>query len=960
MMGIFVAPLRSEPQNVKINIISSTLSEFIFEVEINNFLIKDTFAENSVYQVIRIFPEEGYTGEIGKPELPMITRLIAIPPQSGVFIDFEIIDQGIFEDILVFPNQIGIFGDSVYSFKIDSSFYAQNVWYPAERVKVGVPGILKDFRVVKVSIYPFSYNPLQKKLFIYKKLRIKIYFSGIDIRNSLSSLPQRINEEDISYYESLILNYDAFAPLEKSQFPYYLVITADMYYDALSPFVSWKRKIGYNVIVTKISEITNPQSPDTVDIKNYIKQQFNNLPGLSYVLLVGDGKASNPQIPLYYYDRPFYAYSDYYYSLIAGDDSFPDVCIGRFNVSDTKNLNVMINKCLKYQRDILPDWNAHKVFLVAGIQGKPQMDTIFRNEKNFIRRTYLQPHNIPYDTAYGVYQNFNIVNKIKNVVNNGVGLVNYRGHGGIDCWAKLQYDNPYFTTLDVRSLSNSDKFPIVLSIACLTGSIHKDQEAFIEAWTLHKNGGGVAALGATHETHPDVNNSFDKRIFETIYDFNEKIIGNVINIGKIYVTSNYREPGLENGFFNACVYVYDGDPSLNVWTDYPKTFTVIHPDSVLQGQNFIIKVRYGDSSVGCAKVCFYKEGVLEEIKVTNTQGEASFNVPVYLPSGKYNILVSKFKDNFKPYQSEIFVTSVPPDFWNLRVSEIGANFIKIAWDDLFENEQGFEIWRKKPEGLWGEWIREVGANVEEFVDNEVNFNVTYVYKIRAKIETGEYSNFSDTVAATPNILNPPFNLVANSTYPYNSITLTWQDNSNCEYGYEIWRKGADGIWRHIANFTNYSTQGHGKGQVTYSDNTVSRFQDYFYKVRAFKYDIPSQFSDSAWATTCPLISSGNVSLSPSSGKALIIYKNNKYHCVYTRNDTVYYAFSQGNGLTWASEFIDKGESPCLEYVGGKIWVFYVKKNSITTTINVCCKIRKHLAKIYNKLYRNKCFCNFIF
>ncbi len=182
-----------------------------------------------------------------------------------------------------------------------------------------------------------------------------------------------------------------------------------------------------------------------------------------------------------------------------------------------------------------------------------------------------------------------------------------------------------------------------------------------------------------------------------------------------------------------------------------------------------------------------------------------------------------------------------------------------------------------------------------------------------------------------NILNPPTNLSATSSYPYTSVNLTWNDNSNYESGYEIWRKGVDHNWQKIDEVPQNTT--------SYIDNSVSIFQDYFYKVRAFAHvgnqTIYSDFSDSAWVTTCPLISFGNISLPPS-GKA-IIYKNNRYHCVYTEDNKVYYTFSQDNGITWTHELIDTGRNPCIEYVDGKIWVFYIKNPPIY--YNLKCAIK---------------------
>ncbi|MEO0254957.1 MAG: C25 family cysteine peptidase, partial [candidate division WOR-3 bacterium] len=510
------------PESLKINILSSNLSELILEVEIPGIFIKDTFVNNEVYQLIRVLKEDGYTDEVGKPLLPLINRTIAIPPQSGIYTEFEVIKDTFLNNLLIFPSQIGIVGDSIFPF-IKDEIYTKNVFYPQERIRVGNPGILKDFRIVNISISPFSYNPVNKELIIYKKFRVNIQFSGIDTRNSLPSLPSKVNYEDVPFYKSLILNYEAFSPLQTVEPPGYLIITADEYYFTLSDFVLWKKKLGYNVILTKLSEITNPQNPDTHDIKEYIKYVYNTLGNLSYVLLIGDGAKNNPELPIFKYPDIYGnpdVYSDYYYCLLSGNDNFPDVYLGRFNVSNINQLSIMINKHFIYERYTPLNWNAKKVFLVAGIEGKPQMDSLYTKKKINICKDYLRPHNIPYTTAYGVDPTFDIINKIKTEINSGVGLVNYRGHGSEDKWAKLQYINSSgfceFTTNDVKSFSNYNFLSIVLNVTCLNGSIQEPLECMVEAWTLYQGGGSVAALGATRETNTEVNKAFDRKIFETI------------------------------------------------------------------------------------------------------------------------------------------------------------------------------------------------------------------------------------------------------------------------------------------------------------------------------------------------------------------------------------------------------------------------------------------------------------
>jgi len=171
----------------------------------------------------------------------------------------------------------------------------------------------------------------------------------------------------------------------------------------------------------------------------------------------------------------------------------------------------------------------------------------------------------------------------------------------------------------------------------------------------------------------------------------------------------------------------------------------------------------------------------------------------------------------------------------------------------------------------------------------------------------------------------PTNLQATSSYPYNSVYLTWKDNSNYETGYEVWRKGLDNIWKKIATL--------GQNAQSYTDASISKFNDYLYKVKAVKGNITSEFSNTCWVTTSPiLLSKDKVDtfyFNDGKGKK-IIYKNGKWHSVFNTGKRVYYSYSNDNGLTWNTDTIVKINLPnrwvedaCLAIDDqNRIWVFY--------------------------------------
>jgi len=209
-------------------------------------------------------------------------------------------------------------------------------------------------------------------------------------------------------------------------------------------------------------------------------------------------------------------------------------------------------------------------------------------------------------------------------------------------------------------------------------------------------------------------------------------------------------------------------------------------------------------------------------------------------------------------------------------------------------------------------IATISGYSESYVDYQVELGKTYSYKVRAW-KLGFPSEFSNIVEATTT-LNPPSNLNTTTFYPYNLVKLSWNDNSNNEMGFEIWRKGVDNIWRIIDTVPADST--------SYIDYSVSQFSDYFYKVRDVM-DGASAFSNTSWVTTSPCIVENvdTFSISPSTSNA-IVYHNNAYHFVYSKNNKVYYTYS-GDGLTWSSHTeIDNGINPAIEVMGNTLWVFY--------------------------------------
>lgn len=144
---------------------------------------------------------------------------------------------------------------------------------------------------------------------------------------------------------------------------------------------------------------------------------------------------------------------------------------------------------------------------------------------------------------------------------------------------------------------------------------------------------------------------------------------------------------------------------------------------------------------------------------------------------------------------------------NLQAEALSKTEIRLTWKDNSNNEDGFKIERKTTDGTYT-LIGSVGANVTTYTDMNLNPATTYYYRVYAYNSAGNsgYSNEASATTLAPGAPNPPSNLQAVVQFP-NKIVLSWQDNSEDEEGFKIYRKLPGGNWELIgtvgANITQH-------------------------------------------------------------------------------------------------------------------------------------------------------------
>lgn len=157
----------------------------------------------------------------------------------------------------------------------------------------------------------------------------------------------------------------------------------------------------------------------------------------------------------------------------------------------------------------------------------------------------------------------------------------------------------------------------------------------------------------------------------------------------------------------------------------------------------------------------------------------------------------------------------------LSATAMSESSIKLNWYDSTAGEEWYVI-ERSPNGI-SNWliIDSVAGNIVTYTNTGLNTFTTYYYRIRAKCiyNTSAPGNSAQaTTLAASTIPNAPSNLVA-ATINKN-LVLTWNDNSNNETGFKIYRSTTSAgtfilIDSILANVTTYTNLNLASGNYCY-------------------------------------------------------------------------------------------------------------------------------------------------
>ncbi|MCF7858646.1 MAG: T9SS type A sorting domain-containing protein [Candidatus Cloacimonetes bacterium] len=577
--------------------------------------------------------------------LPVYTKLVSLPSIGN----YKCVKTDFSYDSFTIPNKLAL------SFNTEQEdVYTRDEWFPKNIINIGKPAIMREIRFSQITISPIQYNPARNEIRLIKDIEFEFTIENSDTRNPL--IVQPVNSIFTKLTSEKIFGTSANRTFQGGS---YLFIAPDNAAAVLQPLLRWKEKLGFNTKLALLSETGSTAD----EIKAYLQDAYDSwdIPP-EFVVLVGD-VSGNYQCPAFYvegYLSPWNV-TDHNYTLLAGDDYFPDILLGRISVQSQSELQTIISKIINYEQNPFTEiqWQ-NRALMVGFVQdwnGYSQRETLME-----IRNKLLNFEYSVVDTFIAPWQQGQT--QLASSISAGESFVCYRGTGSPTNWGGS--NGSMFTLEDIDLLDNGFMLPMITSITCGGGDFATEQAAssFGEKWVLSGSPavprGAIGFIGPSeHDTKTWFNNAYAIGVYQGITQEGLFRCGEMLLRGKMELYNNYPNShswgnSLNSDQFYFYVYNLLGDPGLQIFTDIPKEIDVVYNTQITSSENFIeIRVETSADDPSGFTIALTSEDSLITTGITDTEGLAV--IPIDLPEGSYEITASNY--GYIPESGNLMISS---------------------------------------------------------------------------------------------------------------------------------------------------------------------------------------------------------------------------------------------------------------------------------------------------------------
>ncbi len=469
--------------------------------------LEDLINDQGTFFRIEI-PGHIHSADTGKPEFPVLSRLIEVPTGYKPIIKISEVRSTRFRPStkkikgVLYPAQESeakILKDKKPRFAFDKEIYASREFIGQDTVRIEPLGTTRGKNLANVMISPVRYNPHKNSIEVIISMKIEISFSpAVDIQSKAlfpeSPLTGELLEKGVLNYNpgNVITGY--------TDKPVRMVILTDTAFKkGLQPLIRWKTQKGFLIDVlykgAGLAGNTYTALKDTLD--RIYKSSTTDNPPPEFLLIIGNVS----RIP--YYGTG--SVTDMYYGEFDGNgDYIPEMFIGRLPVKDTTELRYVVDKIIQYEKFEFADTNKFysNALATAGIdaahadymngQIKYSLDN-YLNSANKITEFHFYSADVTKSTKSSIIDR----------VNKGISFLNYSGHGQPTGWLihSTSKDSSNIYTSDSLRFRNKNMYPFIISNACSTSAF--SQPSLGNSLVVSGNKGAIGFIGCADDSYWD-------------------------------------------------------------------------------------------------------------------------------------------------------------------------------------------------------------------------------------------------------------------------------------------------------------------------------------------------------------------------------------------------------------------------------------------------------------------------
>jgi hypothetical protein len=414
------------------------------------------------------------------------------------------------------------------------------------------------------------------------------------------------SDSRIKYVTSLrAVNYDAanfgkFNNLTASQYKSsdYLIVTSTLLWPEANAYKEYRNSTGYEALVLDASELYDQfgygvnKSP--LGIRNYIRYAYENYyylndpthekKGLFFV-----GKSYRPGES---YAPASYRKSAYYYSKslvpgfgnppsdnlysngLTGEPYTPAIPTGRLAARNGTHVTWYLNKVIEYEQEqaLGPQkWMKNVLHFGGGADLSQQqwLASYLNDYKAIIEDTFFGGYVRTFLKSSTAPIQINQSDSLKDIINNGVSLMTFFGHG-----AGIGFDQ---SIDDPSAYNNKKKYPFLLANSCLAGDLYNDVSGSSEAFVLIQDKGTIGYLASVSRSSQNALYPYSLFFYKNIGYLNygkpvgKCIIQTIDTIQKLYPNSfSFKSVVLEM--------TLHGDPAIKINSQEKPDYVITTPD----------------------------------------------------------------------------------------------------------------------------------------------------------------------------------------------------------------------------------------------------------------------------------------------------------------------------------------------------------------------------------------------